>query len=55
MEYNRGQRATSPFGPIDDYMGISEEELNEILNKIFSESNKEEIEKILNKFIEIPN
>ena len=55
MEYNRGQRATSPFGPIDDYMGISEEELDEILNKIFSESNKEEIEKIINKFIEIPN
>ena len=56
MEYsNRGQRATSPFGPIDDYIDISEEELDEILNKIFSEINKEEIEKIIDELIKIPN
>ena len=53
MEYNRGQRATSPFGPIDDYIGISEEELDKILSKIFSESSKEEIEKIIDKFNQI--
>lgn len=55
MEYNRGQRATSPFGPIDDYLDISEEELNKILDEIFSENSKEEIEKIIDEFIKLPN
>lgn len=49
---NRGQRATSPFGPIDDYIGINEEELDKILETIFSTNNKEEIEKIIDKFIQ---
>jgi hypothetical protein len=49
---NRGQRATSPFGPIDDYIGINEEELDKILEKIFSNNSREEIEKIIDKFIQ---
>ena len=49
---NRGQRAISPFGPIDDYIGINEEELDKILDTIFSTNNKEEIEKIIDKFIQ---
>lgn len=48
----KDQRATSPFGPIDDYIGINEEELDKILEKIFLTNSKEEIEKIIDKFIQ---